>query len=41
MGLDSKDLNAKMQKLLDGGYQWDKNKVMGVRKTEDKISLKF
>eukprot|EP00347_Sterkiella_histriomuscorum_P003243 403365040 len=34
-------LNNKIQKLLDNGYQWDKDRSMGVKKTEERISIKF
>ncbi|CDW79049.1 UNKNOWN [Stylonychia lemnae] len=41
IGIPSKELNEKMQEILNDGYKWDKLKTVGVRKTQDRISLKF
>lgn len=40
-GIDSNLLKQKIQKLLDDGYEWDANRKIGVRKTEERISMKF
>lgn len=42
--VNDKSMMKKMkniENLMNGGYEWDVDRNMGVRMTEDKISIKF